>query len=318
MNRLIVICSLGVALPLFSGCAAFESNPVPPSPSLTGIEAQNAAWRDAIHRGPHGGLPTFGPLADAEDAVEAAAAQPRVKQFDSQSLTEAKQALNQAKSDWRAIANKEKRSDDALANVADEAHRAQRLAEIAQYTAQREIGLKKLNRLQSRQQSMMASSPSGGNFSTRDLIGKRVVPEVVGSLHFQSGTARLTEASHPVIERLAQLVEAHHELGVAIFGFTDNSEPSAERLEAFVNANPKLKQQDLSHEQKVEAYHQGLSSARARDVAQLLVQAGVDPHRIGARGLGATHPIASNASAAGRRKNERAEAIMVPLKSQGG
>lgn len=320
MNRLILICGLSAALPLFAGCAVFQSSPVPPSPSLTGVAAQNAAWHDAIHRSPTGGTPTFGPLSDAESAVQSAQAQQQVKQFDSQSLTQAQQALTQAKSDWQAIADKRKRSDDTLAKVADEAHRAERLAQIAQYTAQREIGLKQLNQLQAQQQQSMVASSSGNTsgMSSRDLAGKRVVPDMLGSLHFQNGTARLTQDSHPVIGRLAKLAQAHPKLGVAIFGFTDNSEPPAGQLKAFINANPKLKKQNLSHAKQVQAYHQGLSDARARDVAQLLVQAGVDPHRLGARGMGDSHPVASNATAAGRRKNERAEAVMVPLQKKGG
>ncbi|KEZ75661.1 OmpA family protein [Salinisphaera hydrothermalis] len=321
MNRLLLLCTVAVVLPLFAGCAVFRSNPVPPSPSLTGVAAQNAAWHDEIHRSPTGDTPTFGPLTDAEDAVQAAQTQPQVSQFDSQSLTQAQQALAQAKNDWQAIANKKKRSADALAKVADEAHQAQRLAQIAQYTAQREIGLKQLNQLQAQQQrSMMASSSGGGGraMSTRDLAGKRVVPDMLGALHFQSGTARLTQDSHPVIGRLAKLAQAHPKLGVAIFGFTDNSAPPAGQLKAFINANPNLKNQHLSHAKQVQAYHQGLSDARARDVAQLLVQAGVDPHRLGARGMGESHPIASNATASGRRKNERAEVVLVPLQKRGG
>ncbi|MGN8160670.1 OmpA family protein [Salinisphaera sp. SWV1] len=320
MKRLIVMGGLTAVLPLFAGCAVFESSPVPPSPSLTGVKAQNAAWHDAIHRSPHAGTPTFGPLSDAESAVQRAEAQPQVKQFDSQSLTRAQTSLTQAKNDWQAIANKKKRSDDALAKVANEAHRAQRLAQIAQYTAQREIGLKQLHQLQAQQHQQQRAAASSGRLasvSTQDIVGKRVVPDMLGSLHFQSGTARLTQASHPVIGRLAKLAKAHPKLGVAIFGFTDNSEPPADRLQAFVNSNPKLKQQHPSHKQQVQAYHQGLSDARARDVAQLLVQAGVDPHRIGARGMGATHPVASNDTASGRQKNERAEAVMVPLKHKG-
>lgn len=319
MNRLILTGTLVIALPLFAGCAIFRSNPVPPSPSLTGVAAQNAAWHDAIHRSPTGDTPTFGPLTDAENAVQAAQAQPQVSQFDNQSLTQAQQALAQAKKDWQAIADKKKRSDDALAKVADEAHRAERLAQIAHYTAQREIGLKQLNQMQAQQQQSMVASSSGGarSISTHNLAGKRVVPEMLGALHFQSGTARLTQASHPVIGRLAKLAQAHPKLGVAIFGFTDNSEPPAGQLKAFINANPNLKNQHLSHAKQVQAYHQGLSDARARDVAQLLVQAGVDPHRLGARGMGESHPVASNATASGRQKNNRAEAIMVPLKNKG-
>lgn len=317
MKRLIMICGVSTVLPLFAGCALFRSNPVPPPPSLTGAAAQNAAWHDAIHRSPQEGMPTFGPLSGAEKAVKDAQAQPQVKQFDNDSLTQAEQALSQARSDWKAIADKHKRSGDALGHVAEEANRAQRLAQIAQYTAQREIGLTRLKQLQAQQQQQMTASSGGGSMSTQELVGKRVVPEMLGSLQFQSGTARLTEDSHPVIDRLAKLVQAHPKLGVAIFGFTDNSEPPADRLQAFVNANSKLKKQNPSHEQKVQAYHQGLSDARARDVAQLLVQAGVDPQRIGARGMAASHPVASNDTASGRQQNERAEAVMVPLKKQG-
>lgn len=320
MNRLILICGLSAALPLFAGCAMFESNPAPPSPSLTGVEAQNAAWHDAVHRSPDGGPPTFGPLSDAQSAVQKADGQAQVNQFDSQSLSQAKQALNQAQSDWQAIADKHKRSDQALANVADEAHRAERLAQISQYTAQREIGLNQLNQMQAQQQQRMMASGAGSSsgISTRQLAGKRVAPDMLGGLHFQSGTARLTDDSHSVIGKIAKLAQAHPKLGVAIFGFTDNSEPPADQLQAFVNANPKLKQTNPSHAEQVKAYHQGLSDARARDVAQLLVQAGVDPHHIGARGMGATHPVASNSSASGRRRNERAEVVMVPLSKMGG
>lgn len=322
MNRLIVIGGLAVALPLFAGCAVFESNPVPRSPTLIGVAAQNAAWRDEIQRSPHGGAPTFGPLSAAEDALRAAAAQPQVNDFDSQSLTQARQALEQAKSDWQAIADQKKRSDDALANVAAEAHRAERLAQIAQYTAQREINLRQLNRVKAQQQKeqrkQKVMAASGRGASGGDLAGRRVVPGMLGSLHFQPGTAQLTESSRSTMRRLAKLAQAHPELGVVIFGFTSSSEPSPDRLQAFVNSNSKLKKQNPNHDQQVKAYHLGLSDARARDVAQLLVQAGVDPDHIGVRGMGATHPVASNKTASGRRQNGRAEAVMAPLKQGGG
>lgn len=319
MNRLIAICGLSAALPLFAGCA---SNPVPASPGLTGSAAQNTAWRDEIHRSPDGGLPSFGPLSDAEKAVQQAQTQPHVNDFDRQSLTQAQQALSQAQDDWQEIAGKKKRSDAELANVADESHRAERLAQIARYTAQREIGLKQLNESQAQSQSQSGaatmSSGGAGGPTSQQLAGHRVVPEMLGSLQFVNGTARLTSDSRPVIGRLAKLAKAHPDLGMAVFGFTDNSEPPAAQLKAFINANAKLKQQHPSHDQQVEAYHQGLSDARARDVAQLLVQAGVDPHRLGARGMGSSHPAASNDTASGRQQNDRAEVIMVPLKKQGG
>lgn len=313
------VAIIGLTLPALGGlggCALFGHGDVPPAPGLSGSAAQAQALREEIHRDPQGNTPTFGPLSDAQSAVAAARAQDRVNDYDAQSLDEARQALTQAQSGWQKIADNAHRSDQALAQVADDAHRAQRLAEIARYTAQREIGLDHLNQLQADQSSDTATTGNGGsalNAADGQLVNKRVVPVLLGSLEFQQGTARLTDESRPVIDKLAQLLKQHPALGVAVFGFTDNSAPPDGQLKAFINANPQLAQQQPSHAQQVMAYRQGLSDARARDVAQLLVEAGIDPKRIGARGLRDQHPIASNDSAAGRRRNERAEAIMVPL-----
>lgn len=334
MKRWIVLCGLSATLPYLSGCALFSSDPVPPAPSLTGIQAQHNNWQNKIYSSPTSDLPAFEPLLHAQRAVKAAQSQPNVNEYDSQSLTQARQALQQAEDDWGSIAGKKDRDNAALAKVAGEAHQAQRLAEIAQYTAQREVGLVNLRQLeaqhqqqmriaqqkkqqqQQRQQRQIAAQQAASRGNS--LVGRRVVPEMLGSLSFEQGTARLTQSSHSVITRLAKLAQAHPKLGVALFGFTSNSAPPDDRLDAFIKANPKLKDKDLSHAQKIQAYQQGLSLARARDVAELLVQAGLSPDRIGIQPMGASHPIASNKTAQGRKKNARVEAIMVPPQGKGG
>tara|TARA_B100001079_G_scaffold262721_1_gene265127 strand:- start:463 stop:1434 length:972 start_codon:yes stop_codon:yes gene_type:complete len=311
--RLLVVAVLAAVL---SGCALLNDD-VPKAPQLEGHTAQVEAWRDAIRLDPDGGAPTFVPLSDAREAVAAARAQERVDEFDAEALSRAEASLAEAQSSWDKIADKDSRSAEALSRVADAAHDAERQAQIARYTAQRELGLNQLNALQASRR--VAAGPGAGvdtdQLSDDELINERVVPTMLGSLQFQEGSARLTDDSRAVIGRLADLLAAHPDLGVAIFGFTDNAEPPDQRLQAFINANPKLAQQNLSHAQQVAAYRQGLTDARARDVAQLLVQAGTDPERIGARGMRNQHPIASNDTPAGRRKNERAEAIMVPLEA---
>lgn len=60
-----------------------------------------------------------------------------------------------------------------------------------------------------------------------------------------------------------------------------------------------------------EAYNKGLSKRRARSVVEWLVNNGVDPSRLTARGQGETEPIASNETKEGRRENRRTEIIMV-------
>ncbi len=54
-----------------------------------------------------------------------------------------------------------------------------------------------------------------------------------------------------------------------------------------------------------------LSDRRAKSVMKFLLDAGVEPERLEARGFGETQPIASNKQAAGRAKNRRVEFIIV-------
>jgi outer membrane protein OmpA-like peptidoglycan-associated protein len=53
-----------------------------------------------------------------------------------------------------------------------------------------------------------------------------------------------------------------------------------------------------------------LSERRAQAVKFALVQHGVEPYRIDARGMGANFPLASNESEAGRQQNRRVEVVI--------
>ena len=58
------------------------------------------------------------------------------------------------------------------------------------------------------------------------------------------------------------------------------------------------------------SYNQKLSEARARSVADELVNNGISPGKITTRGFGENDPIASNLSEAGRSRNRRVEVII--------
>ena len=60
------------------------------------------------------------------------------------------------------------------------------------------------------------------------------------------------------------------------------------------------------------AHNQALSERRAGSVASVLRGAGVDGRRIITSGAGLTQPIASNATAEGRRQNRRVEITIIP------
>ena len=60
-------------------------------------------------------------------------------------------------------------------------------------------------------------------------------------------------------------------------------------------------------------YNQGLSERRALSVANYLTSQGNDPRRISVLGFGASQPIASNATEAGRAQNRRVEIQLAPI-----
>ena len=100
-------------------------------------------------------------------------------------------------------------------------------------------------------------------------------------LRFASGSAALPRQQLPTLDRTAALLAARPELSARIEGHTD-SVGSAEA-------------------------NQALSQQRAEAVRQALIERGIDPLRIAARGAGAEQPIADNATAEGRRQNRRVE-----------
>ena len=63
------------------------------------------------------------------------------------------------------------------------------------------------------------------------------------------------------------------------------------------------------------AYNQRLSEQRAQAVANYLVSRGVNRERLITTGAGANHPIADNATEAGRAENRRVEITLVPIRS---
>jgi outer membrane protein OmpA-like peptidoglycan-associated protein len=106
----------------------------------------------------------------------------------------------------------------------------------------------------------------------------------ISDLLFDTGSAHLKPGGERVIDRLADFMKAYPERRVAIEGFTDSV------------GNP--------------AYNQDLSERRADAVRLALVDRGIDPARIVARGYGKEYPVASNNDAAGRQMNRRVEVVI--------
>jgi outer membrane protein OmpA-like peptidoglycan-associated protein len=104
---------------------------------------------------------------------------------------------------------------------------------------------------------------------------------ILKGVTFESGSAVLTPDSHRILDEVVRSLLAYPEVKIEILGYTDNVGQASSNL--------------------------GLSQRRAEAVKTYLANAGVDPARLTARGLGEENPVASNATPEGRAQNRRIE-----------
>lgn len=104
-------------------------------------------------------------------------------------------------------------------------------------------------------------------------------------VNFKTASAELLEESYYMLETVYNSLEAYPKVKVEIAGHTDN-EGSAD-------------------------YNRVLSEERAKTVMKYLINRGISPDRLTAKGYGKERPVASNNMAEGRAKNRRVELIPV-------
>jgi chemotaxis protein MotB len=116
----------------------------------------------------------------------------------------------------------------------------------------------------------------------------------VDRILFGFSQVRISQAGRAALDRLAEALSKVPEGRISIIGHADN-----------VPVAPKFRFRFPSNWE--------LSSARAGAVARyLLKQSGLDPARLEVIGLSRYHPVADNATEAGRAKNRRVEIIIMP------
>ncbi len=103
----------------------------------------------------------------------------------------------------------------------------------------------------------------------------------IDELYFKSDSFAITPPSYPVLEEVFEFLSSNPDVVVEIGGHT-NDIPSPD-------------------------YCDRLSTQRARAVADYLLNKGIPKNRIQYKGYGKRHPVVSNATMAGRRKNQRVE-----------
>ncbi len=106
---------------------------------------------------------------------------------------------------------------------------------------------------------------------------------------FDVGSARLKPGGTDEVYRIADILNRYPETRVEVGGHTDSTGSERSNFD--------------------------LSDRRAQSVADALVNAGVNPRRIAARGYGETRPVATNATEAGRQQNRRVVIDVIPNRS---
>ncbi len=104
---------------------------------------------------------------------------------------------------------------------------------------------------------------------------------------FASGSSRLQPAAKEILSRIAGVLLVAPEYHLSIEGHTDSTGRAS--------------------------FNQRLSERRAEAVKRYLEECGISPSMMTARGFGETRPIASNRTAAGRKRNRRVELIIEGL-----
>jgi chemotaxis protein MotB len=115
-----------------------------------------------------------------------------------------------------------------------------------------------------------------------------VVRVLTDQLLFASGQATLQPEGLPLLNEVAQLLNVDTRHPITVEGHTDNVPISSSKYPS----------------------NWELSTDRATTVVRYLIAKGVNRERLGAVGYADLHPIASNATAAGRAKNRRVEIVL--------
>lgn len=122
-----------------------------------------------------------------------------------------------------------------------------------------------------------------------DVGNNGVEVEINNSILFQSGSSSLQKMAVPALQKIAKILIGKPYF-VQVEGFTDNVPIKTEIFPS----------------------NWELSAARSASVVHLFMRNGVTPKNMSAIGYGEYQPVASNATAKGRKKNRRVVIVIAP------
>jgi chemotaxis protein MotB len=124
--------------------------------------------------------------------------------------------------------------------------------------------------------------------------GGRLRVALVDKILFDSGDAKISRRGEEVLGRVGAILGRVADRQIQVAGHTDDSPISARLVRRY-------------------ATNWELSTARATNVVRFLHERSrIPPRRLAAAGYGPFHPVASNATPAGRARNRRIEILLAP------
>lgn len=109
--------------------------------------------------------------------------------------------------------------------------------------------------------------------------------KILDAVQFEHGSSKLNEDSHSLLDQVALMIKAHPQVKrVRIEGHTDDTGP--------------------------EDVNQRLSQQRANSVRRYLINKGVSPQRLSAKGYGESKPLVDGTSDSARQKNRRVQFVV--------
>jgi len=225
----------------------------------------------------------------AKERAEAAERETQAKAAAEQAAKQQAEAEEQSRleTERRARAESERAEAEAQAErTRAEAEAAQERAAREREAAQAEIERAKQAAEEAQRQQQQLRQQLVEQFNrileTRDTARGLIVN--MRDVLFDTGKYDLKPAAREKLAKISGIILAHPGLKIEVEGHTDS-----------VGSDD---------------YNQVLSERRANAVRDFLVQQGISPASITARGLGKSEPVASNTTAVGRQMNRRVEMIV--------
>ncbi|NEX20800.1 OmpA family protein [Thiorhodococcus mannitoliphagus] len=139
-------------------------------------------------------------------------------------------------------------------------------------------------------EKVLAPEIASGAIVVQKLPDHQILVRMTGATAFAVDSDQIQPAFYSTLDKISGVVNKYGKTQLAVSGHTDST-GSAE-------------------------YNQKLSERRAASVARYLENQGVLPQRIYSAGYGASQPIATNDTEAGRRLNRRVDILIMPITSE--